>query len=237
MRAAVLTVLAVAALAGCGGSEPGSHATQRDIDAADQKWVESMLLTEDELPAGWSPDLDESPNPPDDCEQIDFSDLVITGEADVAFERGETGVLQNGIELYESADDAHESLVRGDAGDVERCLFEVAREELAADEVSIRNVQVTELDAPDIGEESRLFDITWDYVPRTGEGGLTSYVAGAQAQSGERAPFELRLSVFRRDRSVAVVSAGEIFGPAPAEIVEPLAGKLDERIKAEPPPG
>ncbi len=196
-----------------------------------------MLLTEDELPAGWSPDLDESPNPPDDCEQIDFSDLVITGEADVAFERGETGVLQNGIELYESADDAHESLVRGDAGDVERCLFEVAREELAADEVSIRNLQVTELDASDVGEESRLFDITWDYVPRTGEGGLTSYVAGAQAQSGERAPFALRLSVFRRDRSVAVVSAGEIFGPAPAEIVDPLARKLDKRFEAEPPPG
>ena len=75
---------------GAADPESGSHATQRDIDAADQEWVESMLLTEEELPAGWSPDLDESPNPPDDCEQIDFSDLVITGEADTAFERGET---------------------------------------------------------------------------------------------------------------------------------------------------
>jgi hypothetical protein len=237
MRAAVLAFLAVVALAGCGGSGPQTHATQRQIDPADQTWVESMLLTATELPVGWSPDPDDSPNPPDDCEQLDFSDLVITGEADAAYAQGETTALQNGIELYESKDDAHESLARGNATDLERCLFEVAGEERPADsDVSIRNLHVTELEPVDVGEEARVLDVTWDYV-RSNDEGLTSFVVvGREAQAAERAPFAMRLIAFRQGRSIGVVSAGELFGPAPADIVEPLARKLDAKMTKKPPP-
>ncbi len=161
---------------------------------------------------------------------------MITGEAEASFKQGETTALSNGIELYESTDDAHESVMRGDAADLESCLAEVALEEQPADsEVAIRNVHVTELEPADVGEESRSFAITWDYVPRNGDG-FVSYAAGGSAQSGERAPFALRLIAFRRGRTVGVVSAGELFGPPPADVVEPLARELDAKMTKKPPP-
>lgn len=236
MRLAALAVSAVVALAGCGASESGSHATRRQIDPADQQWAELMLLDESDLPGGWSVDPDDTPNPPDDCEQIDFSDLVITGEADVSFDSGQTTVLQNGIETYESDDDAHDSLKRGNATDLERCFLEVSREELASDsDVSIRNLHVTELDPLTIGDESRVFDISWEYVQ--GGSGLTAYVAGSEAQAANRAPFALRLVAFRHGRAVAVVGAGELFGLPPAGLVTPLAEDIDGRMTDNPPPG
>ncbi len=59
---------------------------------------------------------------------------------------------------------------------------------------------------------------------------------GREAQAAERAPFAMRLIAFRHGRSIGVVSAGELFGPAPADIVEPLARKLDAKMTKKPPP-
>ncbi len=236
MRLAALAVLAVVALAGCGSSDDsGSHAIQRKIDPADQHWVELMLLEENDLPAGWATDRDMPPNPPDDCVGLDFSDLVITGEADAGFENGQTTALQNGIEIYESSDDAHESLTRGDADELGRCFLEISREELAADsEVSIRNLHVDELEPAKVGDESRVFDITWEYVQAGGA--LTAFHPGQEAQATDRAPFTLRLVAFRHGRALAVVSAGELFGQPPAELVTPLAKSIDEQMTKNPPP-
>lgn len=223
MRARLLAAVLAALLAGgCGAF--GSKAAERRISEADQRWAEAATFLPDDFPAGWvesSPGTEDEP--PDECPEIDLSDLTVTGEADTAFDNEEAGrFVLAARQVLESADDARESLARGSSEEVSECIRQGFLAELEGEsaDFEVENVRARETAAAAVGELARSFRLEFEYV----------------FASEERVPAGLDLLSFQRGRATVTLGFLAVAGTFPPNLAERLARAADERVEREPPP-
>jgi len=223
MRALVLAaVLAALAAGGCGGL--GSTAAKREISDADQRWAEAATFVLADFPDGWvesSPETEDEP--PDECPEIDLSDLTVTGEAETAFDNQEAGrFVLAARAVLASLEDARESIARGSGDEVEDCIregFLAEAEQEESEDFRVENVEADETPATSVGELSRAFRLTFEYV--FGE---------------ERVPATLDVVSFQRGRATVTLGFLSVAEPFPPRLAERLARAADERVEREPPP-
>ena len=220
MRAPAIAALALLVLAaGCGGKDP--NAPSRNLREDDQRWVEGALPRAEILPEGWSATADDRGAALDDCEALDRSHLILTGEAVATVELGEELVAISGTQLFASEEEARALVAEPEDEELRVCLEEELAEAFLDDERGERleELGVEPAPAPDTGESARASTAEAVYV--AGDG---------------RAPIALEVVWAQRDRAVLTFVTAALDGDFPADVREALLADFDERTQEKPPP-
>jgi len=219
--------VAVAALllSACAGPERNTL-PNRAIDRDDQAWAEEVAIEPSDLPRTFeaTPPGEQAGRRATGCDDVDYSDLTLTGEAsgDSYFD-GERLLALSATQVYSSAQEAREAVERGSDEESSRCIREAFRNTVTrVDEgFDVAELEVREGEAPDPGETSRRYEIVLDYEVR-----------------GERVPGFFDIYLLQRDRAVVALFLGGV-ARFPGDLTERLLRRVDERMRDAPvpPPG
>jgi hypothetical protein len=171
-------LLVTVALAGCGGGGE-AEGTDRRAETAivedDQSLAEDIVLRLSDFPAGWRLDPDDGGEGDesdetiyDGCVNLDFSELVLTGEANSKYFVSDTAMASSGIGIYaESADQAFEQVASDETATCIQNLFrEVMETEFEEDpELELGDVTGSEISFPALGDRSRAHRIVVEVNP------------------------------------------------------------------------
>jgi hypothetical protein len=223
MRTRMLLLLLVTlVLPACAGPEKETLPLRR-IDSDDQRWAEQVEIDPSVLPDEFvgTPPSEEAGRRATGCDEIDYSDLTLTGEAtgDSYFD-GERLLALSATQVYATAEDARASVERGSGEDSSRCIREAFRNTVTRiDEgFDVAELTVSEAEAPNVGELSRRYEVILDYEV-----------------GGDRVPGFFDIYLVQRDRAVVALFLGGI-ERFPADLTEGVLEAVDAQMRESPPP-
>lgn len=147
-------VVLVGILAACGGGSDGE-----DADGGDEAALaESMLLTVDDFPSGWSEDTsdDEDEDHPFDRCEAEGDPEGLTGRAESEdFSEGGAAEISEYVAVFATADQASDAVAAGFDDERKGCIVEVIEAgELDEDDVQNTDASISDLSFPSKGDES-----------------------------------------------------------------------------------
>jgi len=133
----VVTLLALALVAGAGEALATHGDPEKKLTPADNGRAKAMLLRKSDLGPDFKASKDNSEDPDLYCKALDESDLTLTGDAESPeFERTVVFVSSY-AQVYGSVADANASWKRGTSAAGERCARDVLRREFAKDGITL----------------------------------------------------------------------------------------------------
>jgi len=128
---AIVAIAALAAASAAAGGDP--RAPKKHLNRADQEWARRILIKRADLGSGdWrveqSKDEGDADAPPA-CKNPNFSDLVLTGEAENPDFSRNGSYVDSGVEVWASERDAAVAWKRGSHYPFEKCFAAAAKQE------------------------------------------------------------------------------------------------------------
>ena len=215
--------LALCLLVGACGPEPKTL-PRRAIDAADQRWAEEATLEAEDVGSTWTGTEPEerAGQRATACKEIDYSDLVLTGEAngDSLFD-GDRLVALSVVQVYRSEREARAAVERGSSDDAVDCTVTAFRVSVTKiDEgFDIADIAGREAERPAVGSAARHFQLVLDFEVR-----------------GQRVPGFFDIYVVQRDRAVVALFLGGV-ERFPQDLTRRVLERVDAGLRSDPPPG